>query len=194
MKYPVLYAQSLAKTMYKHCQKGYAFYALPLTDETFIQANPLNQAYLDEINEQLYQRVHDKFIAATPLYVTNNQKKFIMFRSNLEPLEVNEFVSMTLDELAFHTGIEFYAKIAVIPTMLMVMDQKPTIFSANKIGDKLSDSELLLENLQIIHSHGWKNDNGFFPEYKEFLKQHGQIVETETDNQEIDDDELLSGL
>ena len=117
-----------------------------------------------------------------------------MFRSNFEPLEVNQSNSMALDELAFHTGIEFNAKIAVIPTMLMVMDQKPTIFSANKIGDKLSDSELLLENLQIIHSHGWKNDNGFFPEYKEFLKQHGQIVETETDNQEIDDDELLSGL
>ena len=60
MKYPVLYAQSLAKTMYKHCQKGYAFYALPLTDETFIQANPLNQAYCMKLTNNFTKRVHDK--------------------------------------------------------------------------------------------------------------------------------------
>lgn len=192
MKFPVLYAQSLAKTMYKHCQKGFAFYAQPITDEQFIAANPLNQSYLDAVNNQLYQIVHDKFITATPLFVSNNQKRFIMFKSNLEPIEVNEFIAMALDELAFHTGIEFIANISVLPTMIMEIDHKPTVFSANKVGEKLSDSNDLIDSLASVKSHGWKNDNGFFPDYKEFLRQNGQQVDDVIT--EIDDDDLLAGL
>ena len=59
----------------------------------------------------------------------------------------------------------------------------------------LAKNEKGYKNLMKISSEAYINGFYYKPRIdKEFLKQHGQIVETETDNQEIDDDELLSGL
>lgn len=184
-KYPVLYAQSLQGTLYKHCQTVYAVYLSEPYNPDFTEDNDsVKTSYLTTVRNEIYYGLDKKLVNSQPLLVKNDKKQLIIFKSNLDPQQIKAYIQMALDELAYWTNYEFLIDYFCIEAKIMELKRPAGMFSIHTIGDKLTSSAVFEESLKTIGSNGFKNDNGYLTPFEDYQNDQRSFLDKVTSNEE----------
>lgn len=169
-KYPVLYVKSVYGSMFKHCSINQTLYFKIFKDEKRKQEDPLYAEYMEYVDNEVYDAIINKYIISSPNRVTNNRISFLIFRSNIDMSSVKQFCQAMLDELQHFTGIAHKAQYANLETMLMEMDKEPSLLKASKVGDKLTETDILQETMETMLPSSKVQDNGILTPFDIFVR------------------------
>lgn len=161
--YPVLYVTNVQGTLFKHCSVHPTLYFKVRLDEELSKTDENYIPYMEQIQEECYDRIVGKFTFSQALKVTNNKIPFIIFRGNIDMGMVKQYCQVLLDEISFFTKKEHFADFMTIDTMFMQIGKNPTFFKAASVGKKLTDTDFL-------------NDHGIVLDGLHDLEDHGQLT------------------
>ncbi|WP_273476975.1 hypothetical protein [Faecalicoccus acidiformans] len=168
-QYPVLYATKTKGTFFKHCSINSTLYFEMIKDENRAATDADYNLYMDAIVDECYDALIHKFITSQPLKVTNDKIPFLIFKSNIDMRLVKMFCQAILDEVYESTGIDHQAKYLELKTMFMQMDKDPSPLKINKVGQKLTQSSIFQDEMQILEGSHQKIDSGIITPFKEYI-------------------------
>ena len=174
-KYPVLYATSVKGTIFRHCGIYNTIY-FNIYNNKELEDKPYYLEYMEETREEVYKAIQNKFTMSQPLKVTNDHKVFIIFRGNVDMRDVKTFCKMMLQELEYFTEGVHKADYAELETMFMEIGRAPTFMKASKVGEKLTQTDILDKIMVRMDGHDQPQDNGCLTPYTDYV-DFKEIVE-----------------
>ena len=93
------------------------------------------------------------------------------------------FCQAILDELYAGTEVDHKAEYLETETIFMEIDKAPSFTKVNKIGEKLTQSNVFRKNIEILEGNHEKIDSGIVTPMKEFLLLNEENKQSE--NEEI---------
>ena len=184
-QYPVLYATSTKGTFFKHCSINQTLYFKMIKDEQRAKADPDYDLYMDAMVDECYDAIVHKFITSQPLKVTNDKIPFLIFKSNIDMRNVRMFCQAILDEVYESTGIDHKARYLELKTMFMQTGKDPSPFKGNKVGEKLTQSPIFKEQMEILEGSHKQIDSGIITPFKEYILIKNEQAKAKKENEEI---------
>lgn len=167
-KYPVLYATSVKGTIFRHCGIYNTIY-FNIYNNKELEDKPYYLEYMDETRKEVYKAIQNKFTMSQPLKVTNDHKVFIIFRGNVDMRDVKTFCKMMLQELEYFMEGVHKADYAELETMFMEIGRAPTFMKASKVGEKLTQTDILDKIMVRMDGHDQPQDNGCLTPYTDYV-------------------------
>ena len=124
---------------------------------------------MEKTREEAYKAIQNKFTMSQPLKVTNDHKVFIIFRGNIDMRDVKTFCKMMLQELEYFTEGVHKADYAELETMFMEIGRAPTFMKASKVGEKLTQTDILDKIMVHMDGHDQPQDNGCLTPYTDYV-------------------------
>ena len=134
-----------------------------------LEDKPYYLEYMEETREEAYKAIQNKFTMSQPLKVTNDHKVFIIFRGNVDMRDVKTFCKMMLQELEYFTEGVHKADYAELETMFMEIGRAPTFMKASKVGEKLTQTDILDKIMVRMDGHDQPQDNGCLTPYTDYV-------------------------
>ena len=167
-KYPVLYATSVKGTIFRHCGVYNTIY-FNIYNNKELEDKPYYLEYMEKTREEAYKAIQNKFTMSQPLKVTNDHKVFIIFRGNVDMRDVKTFCKMMLQELEYFTEGIHVADYAELETMFMEIGRAPSFLKASKVGEKLTQTDILDKIMVHMDGHDQPQDNGCLTPYTDYV-------------------------
>lgn len=167
-KYPVLYATSIKGTIFRHCGVYNTIY-FNIYNNKELEDKPYYLEYMEKTREEAYKAIQNKFTMSQPLKVTNDHKVFIIFRGNVDMRDVKTFCKMMLQELEYFTEGIHVADYAELETMFMEIGRAPSFLKASKVGEKLTQTDILDKIMVHMDGHDQPQDNGCLTPYTDYV-------------------------
>lgn len=183
-QYPVLYTTKTKGTFFKHCSINPTLYFEMIKDEERAKTDADYNLYMDAMVDECYDALIHKFITSQPLKVTNDKIPFLIFKSNVDMRVVKMFCQAILDEVYESTGTDHQAKYLELKTLFMQMDKEPSPFKAGKVGEKLTQSSIFHDQLQILEGSHKKIDSGIITPFKEYILLKQENAQNKSDSNE----------
>lgn len=176
--YPVLYVKEINSRFYKHCGiYPTVYFKIENTKE--LEQEPYYCEYMDQIRKEAMKAICHQFTMSCPTTVSNDQEVFVIFKDNVELEQVKNFCIQILEELEYFTKKTHVAQFATLETMLMIIDRPVTLFKMNKVGEKLTQTDILSNLITEIDGHEDPQDNGCVTTYEDFIREKENPVQIE---------------
>lgn len=169
--YPVLYVQKIATRLYKHCGIYPTLY-FKIEENEKLKDTPYYAQYMKKIESEVPKAIIHQFTMSQPVSVTNERIVFILFKDNIDLNQVKNFCMGMLEELEFYTKEIHTGQYACLDTMLMEMDRPASPFKFNKVGEKLTQTNLLDSCIEILNGHENPQDNGILTTFEDFIQEN----------------------
>lgn len=185
-KYPVLYATSVKGTIFKHCGIYHTVY-FNIHENKNLKDKPYYEEYMSLIRDEAVKAIQNKFTMSQPLKVTNDHKVFIIFRGNIDKQDVKTFCKMMLQELEYFTEGIHTADYAELETMFMEINRQPTFLKATKVGEKLTQTDILDKIMEHMDGHDNPQDNGCLTPYTDFVQDKEEEKRKQLEKEELEE-------
>jgi hypothetical protein len=184
--YPVLYATSVRGTIYHHCGIYDTLYFNVFSNEE-CESKPYYKEYMDMVRDEIFKAIQNKFTMSQPLKVTNDHIPFVIFRGNIDMKDVVTFCHMILQELEYFTEGIHQADIATLQCMFMEIDRAPSMFKMNKVGEKLTHTNIIDSIKTTIDGHDKPQDNGCLTPYVDFVHDKEEELQKKKEAEELEE-------
>lgn len=180
-KIPVLYTRHTRGSLYRHGSKNKTLYFVLNPDRERYLTDEEYRNYFDDIwNNEIFAAITNKFITTTPVMVTNDHIRFLIFKSNIDPYALKEFCKAIVQEMDFSTGSTHTANYSLIDTLFMQMDKPAPFYRGTSQGGKLTQDKELLRSLeQPLESAGDPQDNGIFMPFEAWKEEKRRLEHPE---------------
>lgn len=182
--YPVLYTTSVKGSTFKHCGIYPTLYFKVHADKERIKSDSQYKSYMQLVDKEVLDAITHKFLISIPITVTNDHIPFIIFKDNIDLDTVKLFCKAILDEISFFTKTKHTADYVTLETMLMVIDKDPSPFKASKVGDKLTQTSIIQDNIELLTGDGKDEDSGILTPYDVFLDLNKKKENQRSENKE----------
>ncbi len=140
--YPVLYASGHQDLLYRSGSVNPTLYFEIVPDAGRLESDPDYRDYFRDMTEnEMFRAIISRFILSQPLMVRNEGIPFILFKTNMDPWNLENFCRSIVQEISFHTGIRHQAFFGLEKTMLVKPDARPgklAFLSAGLKGEPLT--------------------------------------------------------
>ena len=185
-KYPVLYATSVKGTIFRHCGVYNTIY-FNIYNNKELEDKPYYLEYMEKTREEVYKAIQNKFTMSQPLKVTNDHKVFIIFRGNVDMRDVKTFCKMMLQELEYFTEGIHTADYAELETMFMEIGRAPSFLKASKVGEKLTQTDILDKIMVHMDGHDQPQDNGCLTPYTDYVDSKEEEKRQNLEKEELEE-------
>lgn len=167
--YYTLYAKNVRGTNFKHCSVNPTLYFKLHIDEQRDASDADYHAYMEKVQDEIYDAISHKFLLSIPTKISNDKKNFLIFKDNIDMPNVKEFCDAIIDEINFFTQTKHTADYCTCTTLLLQMDKAPNPFRASKVGEKLTQTNYIDENKEVLSGAGKEQDYGIITPFDTFI-------------------------
>ena len=186
--YRALYVTSVTGTLVRHSSVNPTMYFKLLPDEERMASDEMYRGYMEDIiKNELLQSIVNKFILSQPLIVTNDHIPYVIFKGNIDKTVLFMYVKAILDELEYATKTPIKAIYGMTDTIFLEIGKRPSAFKASRVGEKLSQTDFIEKECQVIEGDHKEEDAGALTPYDMWIrcKQEELRQKQEEEEEEI---------